>query len=199
MFRRVRFIGSVSLLYLLTIGIIGYGLQPSQLFFVPVHAGEKKQQRPNVPAKPRFVLVSGKPVRITVPDYQIDLPVDEGFYNSADGSWTLTDTHAQFAMISTVANNLAGNTFIYGHGTDAVFGKLGSLTPLPGTIARVYTDTNQVFTYRFKEAHSLTPNDTSVFNDIAKGQPRLTIQTCTGSLSEWRTMFTFTFERVGRS
>lgn len=196
MLRKARFIGSVSLLYLLTIGIIGCALQPTQLFFVPVHADMKEEQKPNVPAKPRFVLVSGSPVRITVPDYKIDLPVDEGFYNSADGSWTLSDTHAQFAMVSTVANNLAGNTFVYGHGTDAVFGKLGNLTPLPGTVAHIYTDTNQIFTYRFKEARNLTPNDTSVFDDIASGQPRLTIQTCTGSFSEWRTMFTFMFEKA---
>lgn len=192
--RKARLIGGTFLLYLFTIGTIGYSLQPSRLLSTPVHAESNKPAK-TIPVPPRFVLVSGLPVRITVPDYGIDLAIQNGTYN-ADGSWTLSETAAQFATLSVPANNAAGNTFVYGHGTDAVFGKLGATTPLPETIAHIYTDTNQRFTYRFQETRNLTAADTWIFDDVITGPPRLTIQTCTGSFSEWRTMFTFVFEKV---
>ena len=192
--RKARFIGGTLLLYLFTIGAIGYSLQPSRLLSTPVHAESNKPAK-TIPVPPRFVLVSGIPARITIPDYGIDLAVQKGTYNP-DGSWTLSDTGAQFATISVAANNASGNTFVYGHGTDSIFGKLGTTTPLPGTIAHIYTENNQKFTYRFQEARNLTAADTWIFDDVTTGQPRLTVQTCTGSFSEWRTMFTFVFEKV---
>lgn len=197
-FSKVRFITSLAAIYLLTIGLIGYALSPAQLFSTPVHAEIKKTAvaTPHKPAHPRFIAVSGKPIRITIPDYGIDLPIDDGYYDPTTTSWNTSETHAQFATISTAANNHTGTTFIYGHGTDAVFGKIGSLTPLPGTVAKIYTDNNHVFSYKFKEANNLTPTDTSLFDTIHEGSPQLTIQTCTGVFSEWRTMFQFTFERV---
>ena len=195
MLRKIRFIASVSSVYLLTVGVLGYLIASA----IPVAHAEvpRTVQRPHIPTKPKFVLVAGKPVRLVIPDYAIDLPVDEGYYDSASATWTLSETHAQFAMMTTLANNASGNTFIYGHGTDAVFGKLGATTPLPGTEALIYTDTNRVLSYRFQDARNLTPNDTSVFDDY-NGPSTLTIQTCTGSLSEWRTMFRFTFEKVAQ-
>lgn len=197
MFQKVRFIGTIAALYITTVGVIGYALYPSLLIGTPVHADIKRsQQKPHKPVTPRFVLVSGKPIRITIPDYAIDLAVDEGYYNAVDGSWSLSQTHAQFAMMTTLANNAGGNTFIYGHGTDGVFGKIGTTPPPVGTIAEIYTDTNHVFSYRLQEVKNLSPTDTTLLDDTTSGPPRLTIQTCTGSFSEWRTMFTFTFEKV---
>ena len=197
MYKQVRFIGSVTTTYVLTIGLLAYTLLPSQLFSTPVHGSIKPlSQTSHKPDSPRFVVISGKPVRITIPDYGIDLPVDDGSYNSATGLWTLSDTHAQFATMTANPNNYRGNTFIYGHGTDAVFGKIGSNTPQIGTIARVYTANNHVFLYKFLDARSLAPTDTEVFNNIMDSQPTLTVQTCTGIFSEWRTMFRFAFERL---
>lgn len=197
MIQKIRFIGSTAAIYLLTIGAIVYAAYPAQLFSTPVHAQANiPVTTPYKPAKPRFVMVSGKPVRITIPDYAIDLIVDEGTYNPADGSWTLSDTHAQFANFTAPANNHTGNTFIYGHATDIIFGKLAANTPAPGAIAYIYTDNNRVFTYQFSGAKTLTPNDTSIFDDTNSGKPTLTIQTCTGIFSEWRTMFRFDFVKV---
>jgi sortase (surface protein transpeptidase) len=195
--QKIRYVSAVATVYIMTIGIIGYALSPALLPSTTVYADTKKsEQLPHKPATPRFVVVSGKPVRVTIPDYGIDLPVDEGFYNPADGSWTLSETHAQFAMISVLANNFGGNTFVYGHGTDAVFGKIGTAPPPVGTVAKIYTDNNHVFVYTLKDVRNLTPNDTSVLDNVSVGPPTLTIQTCTGTFSEWRTMFRFGFERL---
>jgi hypothetical protein len=195
--QKIRYISTVVTVYISTVGVIGYALSPTILPNTTVYADTKKsEQLPHKPVTSRFVVVSGKPVRIAIPDYGIDLPVDEGFYNPNDGSWTLSETHAQFAMISVLANNFGGNTFIYGHGTDAVFGKIGTSSPPAGTVAKIYTDNNHIFVYTLKDVRSLTPNDTSVLDNISAGPPTLTIQTCTGTFSEWRTMFRFSFERA---
>jgi len=172
-------------------------MYPAQLFSTPVHARANiPVTTPRKPAESRFVVVSGKPVRITIPDYAIDLAIDEGNYNPADSSWTLSDTNAQFATFTALANNHTGNTFIYGHATDIVFGKLAAAMPPVGTIALIYTDNNHVFSYRFSDAKTLTPSNTSVFDDTKSGKPTLTIQTCTGIFSEWRTMYRFDFIKV---
>jgi hypothetical protein len=195
MLQKIRFISSLTLIYVLTIGTAGYLLLPGQLFSTPAHAEMPKRQIPKQPVKPRFVLVSGIPVKIVIPASGIDLSVDPGYYNPADGSWTLSQSHAQYAMMTTLANNSSGNTFIYGHGTDAVFGKIGTQTPTVGAQALIYTDNGHILSYRFHDARNLAPTDTSVFDEY-NGPAILTIQTCTGSLSEWRTMFRFDFEKV---
>lgn len=191
-FAKGRFYASVLLLYVATIGGMWYIGQVNNLPQAqPVAA--ISPVKPPLPT-PTFVLVSGKPVRIVIPDSGIDLPVTDGYYNPADGSWTLSEDHAQFAMMSFLANNLSGSTFIYGHGTDAVFGRLGAVTPAIGAIATVYTDNGHVLNYKFESMRNLTPNDTSALSYT--GPSILTIQTCTGSFSEWRSMFQFRFSGV---
>ncbi len=146
------------------------------------------------PEKPKVTLITGKPTRIVVQDSSIDLPVSDGYYNEADGSWTLSDDHAEFAMMSFLPNNISGNTFIYGHGTDAVFGRFGTQPPIAGSIAKVYTDNGHILNYEFESTQNLSPNDTSVLD--YSGPSTLTIQTCTGNFSEWRSMFHYRFSGV---
>lgn len=194
MMQRLGFIASTSLVYGATVAGVMYMLQPP----LPAPSTVSRttpSATPNVPVKFRSVLVSGAPTRIVIPDYGIDLAVDPGSYDAATGNWTLGDTRAYFAQITAPANNHAGNTLLYGHGTDTVFGKLGAATVAPGTTAWVDTATHR-FTYRLVESRDVVPNDTSVFDDAGSGPPRLTVQTCVGSLSEWRRMFVFYFEKV---
>ena len=196
MLQKIRFISSIGALYILTFGTIGGLLYSSHLFGTPVWAQQKSiavQQKP-VPLPPK--VISGTPVRIVIESAGIDLPIDEGTYNPADGSWTLSDTNAQFATMTAPANDYGGTTFIYGHGTDAVFGKIGTTHPPLGTTARIYTDNGHVFTYALESIGDFQPDDTSVFDDTVSGSPRLIVQTCTGIFSEWRTMFMFTLQGV---
>lgn len=152
----------------------------------PVASNEKSTPVSNV--------ISGKPLRLVIADAGIDLPIDEGYYDQATDTWTLSDSRLQHAAVTMPANNQSGNTFIYGHGTDQVLAPLSSNPPSVGATAQVYTDNNHVFTYTFRSSHNFTPNDTSVFS--YNGPPILTVQTCTGPASEWRTMYTFEFEKV---
>ncbi|MDB5176641.1 MAG: hypothetical protein JWN75_309 [Candidatus Saccharibacteria bacterium] len=196
MLQKFRFVSSIAAIYILTIGTISGLLYSSHLFGMPVWAVTKPVIVHHKPIKLAPKVISGKPVRIVIASSNIDLPIDEGTYDQATGAWTLSDTHAQFATMTAIANDSIGTTFIYGHGTDAVFGKIGTNHPAVGTIAQIYTDTSHVFSYTLQEVRDMQPTDTSILQDTSSGSPRLVVQTCTGIFSEWRTMFIFSFEKV---
>jgi sortase (surface protein transpeptidase) len=151
-------------------------------------------QVPLKPSSTGTIAITGRPIRLVIPGSSIDIPVDEGYYNPNDATWTLSGYHAQFDMDSTLANNITGETFIYGHNNDFVFGALRHVTPQPGALAMLYTSNGHIMEYSFQKSYSVAPNDTTVL--IYDGAPNLTIQTCTGSLNEWRTMFEFQFQKV---
>ncbi len=138
--------------------------------------------------------ISGIPIRLVIPGSAIDIPVNPGYYNAATGQWTLSGFDAQFASVSSPANNVTGETFIYGHNNDFVFGSLRHNTPLAGSLALLYTSNGHIFSYTFQSVVSLGPTDTSVLD--YNGPPILMIQTCTGSLNEWRTEYTYSFNKV---
>lgn len=131
--------------------------------------------------------VTGKPVRLIVASIKIDLPVDEGYYNETDKSWNISATKTQYAMPSMYANNIRGNTLIYGENNANVFYNLKQIQP--GTLAQVYTDNGHIFTYKFRNQEQLKPDDVTVFD--YQSYPMLTLQTCSGSFYEFRQMFYF--------
>ncbi len=195
--RKVRLIGSIVLAYgaavSLIVGLFWLPNMPRE----PVH-GEARPVHMQPAAKPARS-ISGTPTRIVIAAADIDLRVDKGGYNETTGTWTLSPTHAQFATETMPANNAKGMTFIYGHGTDAVFGKIGKNPPPLGTKAKLYTSNGHVFTYVLQEVRDFEPSDTSVFAKATSGAPRLVVQTCTGMFDQWRTMFTFSLEKSTRS
>jgi hypothetical protein len=191
---KVRFYLGTAMLYASTLSFGWYILQSPQQVAAMSSGSAIHDTAPTLQTTFKLKLIMGKPVRIVIPDSGIDLPVDQGDYNPNDGSWTLSTERAQYAMNSTLANNSMGNTLVYGHGTDAVFGKLGATAPAVGAEALIYTDNGHIFSYSFQSARDLTPADTSLFD--YQGPAILTVQTCTGYFSEWRTMFQFGFNKV---
>ena len=127
---------------------------------------------------PKLKQIAGPPSRIIVPRLNIDLPVIRGTYDRTNDSWTLTDTKAQFAGMTSLPNNIDGNTFIYGHNTDPVFAKLAGLKK--GDIAHVKTYNGLTFTYVFGGKQFVPPNDTSILKDTPDTRPILTLMTCEG-------------------
>jgi sortase (surface protein transpeptidase) len=192
---KVRFYGNVAAVYVLTMLLVGYVAQPLLPFGQARAAAlSKSAQQPHIAITPKIQIISGLPIRIVIPASGVDLPVDQGYYDASTDSWTLSGYHAQFAMISTLANNYAGETFIYGHNNNYVFGALRHVTPSPGATALLYTSNGHVFAYSFVSVRSLGPTATNVLD--YSGPPIMIIQTCTGSLNEWRTMYTFDFAKV---
>lgn len=146
------------------------------------------------PAHTPAQVISGHPVHMRIPSVGIDLPLIDGYYNTKDGSWTLSNTKAQYAVVTPQPNNVSGNTFIYGHATNEVFGKLPNIKA--GAEARITLDNGYVFTYRFTDSAVVSPTNTSALN--ATTTPTLTMQTCTGVWSQYRQMFHFSFQDVAK-
>lgn len=196
-FQKVRFCTNVGAIYLLTIAFAWYAVHPQPAW--QTVAITKTSQTPHLPAAPAVKIISGQPVEIVIPGSawngkSVDLPVDPGYYDAATDSWTLSGYRAQFAMISSLANNVGGDTYIYGHNNNDVFGALRHVTPTVGSTALIYTSNGHIFAYSFVSASNVAPDITSVLD--YNGPPIMTIQTCTGSFNEVRTLYKYSFDRV---
>jgi hypothetical protein len=195
--QKVRFCTNIALIYLLTMAFAWYAVRPLSTF--KLVSATNIAQKPLVPVAPDFKVISGLPDRIVIPDSSwnglvVDLPVDPGYYDAATGTWTLSGYRAQFAMFSSLANNFGGETYIYGHNNDYVFGALRHATPAVGSTALLYTTNGHIFSYSFVSASSVGPDTTSVL--AYQGPPIMVIQTCTGSFNEVRTLYLYDFQKV---
>jgi len=193
--QHVRFYLTSALLYFVSVAGVGFALYtPYVAAKAPVMPAPAKTTVRV--AKPSIPLIAGTPVRIVIPSRYVDLPVIPGTYDKATDSWTLSGYDAQFATASEPANNLGGETFIYGHNNDYVFGALRHAAPTAGAEALIYTSNGHEFAYTFEKTWSVGPYDVATLD--YQGPPVLLIQTCTGSFNELRTMYLFTFEKVVR-
>jgi len=136
--------------------------------------------------------IYGQPVRLSIPRLGINLHIINGTYDTATKGWTLTSTNAQFATITSLPNNVTGDTLIYGHETAAVFEKTNDL--VKGDILLIYTSNNHIFDYTYTSSKITSPTDTSVFS--YQGGPRVTLLTCNGWFSQNRRLMYFTFNSV---
>jgi LPXTG-site transpeptidase (sortase) family protein len=135
-------------------------------------------------------LISGQPVSISVPSLNINLPVINGYYDQKTKNWTLTSNKAQFAAATAQPNNLSGNTFIYGHALNNVFGHLNKIQP--GAMVTITTANGYQFTYKFVSTYATQPTDMSVLS--YHGSPILTVQTCSGTWYQNRQMYLFSYQ-----
>lgn len=119
--QRLAFAGIIS--FCLTFGAIGAMLWSPTLSVPSINTGVYPAQHTPVKQKTAHKVISGKPIRIELPDSSISLDIINGGYDQKTKSWTLSDDKAMFATVSPQPNNNSGQTFIYGHGTDSVFGK----------------------------------------------------------------------------
>jgi len=181
----IGLIGLIPMLYS-SDGVAVAANQANAATSVAAPAAETKK------ADPAPQSVSGHPVRIVASSVGVDMPVVDGFYDSTTGDWTLYSDKAQFAAMTTQPNDKSGQTFIYGHATQRVFGKL--LNMHVGDTVEVYTNNGYKFTYTLKETEVVTPQNTGILN--YSGAPRLLLQTCVGTWSESRKFFILDYTKV---
>jgi LPXTG-site transpeptidase (sortase) family protein len=191
----------MKLRFKLTIGVLfllAGGLLDSQHF---LNAFETKNAQPFIgtthvsaaaitPTTPNLII--GTPSHISIPSQHISVDVDPGRYNASKQTWSLSETKAEFATVTTQPNNIAGNTFIYGHDIPAVFESL--LKAHIGDQAVVTTSNGHTFTYTLANYHDTKPSDVSLFN--YQGKPILTLQTCSGFWYQNRRLFVFNLSQV---
>lgn len=98
---------------------------------------------------------------------------------------SLNKTAAQYNTANVLPNNLAGNTYIYGHNNRHVFNQLPQL--LPGDLVELTTSNGYVFTYETNQIVDTHPGDVDAIAPSVK--PQLTLQTCVGEHYELRRLF----------
>ncbi|HUD03853.1 MAG TPA: sortase [Patescibacteria group bacterium] len=142
--------------------------------------------------KQQTAIIQGEPVELIIPSLELDLKVIQGVYDKNSQTWTLSNDKAQYATITPQPNNAEGDTFLYGHALQNVFGTLHTLKP--SSLAIVKTDNNHIFYYILNSVKTTNQLDDSVFN--YRGKPILTIQTCSGLLWQDRQFYVFDLERA---
>jgi LPXTG-site transpeptidase (sortase) family protein len=145
---------------------------------------------PIVASDPTETVVTGTPIHISVPSVNIDVDIANGVYNPRTATWTLTENTAFFASITNPANNIGGNTFIYGHDSTKIFGNLRQIKA--SATATITTANGYVFVYTFVSTEKVEPSDVAVLNYNGT-TPRLTLQTCPGVPNLTRQIFYFDF------
>lgn len=134
---------------------------------------------------------SGIPRSLLIPEINLNLAVKNGEFSS-NGTWTLDNTHAFYAVQSMPLNVSQGTTLIYGHNISAVFKRLTELKP--GAVLQITTENNLLFTYEYSFVSEVDPSNVSVFS--ATNSPNVTLQTCSGPWDQYRSMYTFRYKSV---
>lgn len=194
LFGAAMLIGGMILLVVIirarAVNIISTPAAPTHVVTTPA-ANTSAPQTPTI--TPTIGYVTGMPTRISIPSLGINLAVVPGYYDASSGSWTLTTDKAQFATPTAQPNNAGGNTFIYGHARNNIFGALPKIKA--GATAVVTTANGHQFYYRLSSTRVVNPTDSGqVFN--YQGKPVLTLQTCVGLLYQNRELLTFNLEEV---
>lgn len=194
--KRAQFISSVTILYGVTLFLLLQSVLP---LFPGSNATAQVQNSfavvsPALPRTKEIVVLSGKPIKITISALAINKEVLPGVYDSTNNTWVVSDSGAHYAGPSVPPNDQSGSTLIYGHNNKFTFGPLQYLEP--GDLVQVITDNNLQFTYVYVARNDFSPSDTSIF-DYA-GPPTLSLQTCTGWLNEIRSLYTFNLQKVDK-
>jgi len=134
---------------------------------------------------PLRTLVTGTPSRLVIPSIGKDLEIEPGRYDAASQTWSISASNAHYALPSMTANNVRGQTLIYGHYNLDVFYQLTRLQP--GQTAELHTNNGHIFSYEYREVRRYDPSDVSVFQ--SDGPPILALQTCSGSFNEYRDIY----------
>jgi len=156
----------------------------------PAFPTPKTTQTPaSTPTKP---VISGHPNNISIPSVSVNVSVVDGQFDAKTQEWTLGLHTAHWGVMTPQPNDTSGNTYIYGHYRPEVFAYLHTIRP--GAQAFVTTDNGYKFTYTYESSVTVSPNDTSLFS--YRGPSILTVQTCSGSWFQNRTLYKFTFTSV---
>ena len=196
--RLLRATVEYACLTMLNLGVVGSGMAvfaigpfsvPDRSFIIDQSAYQAFYE-----ARERAAEVhQGVPVRLQIPELDIDIAISSGSYNASTHQWTLDDQHAFYASITPPANSAAGNTLIYGHNIAEVFSVLHDLKP--GMNLIIDTDTGAIFEYEYASQVDVLPTEVHRLRPSIDA-PIVTLQTCSGNWNEYRRLFEFNLTRI---
>lgn len=119
------------------------------------------------------------PTEIIIPSINIDLPVDPG--QIKDGVWQISDSKATFLNTS-AAPGSGGNSVIYGHNKEVIFGNLPYLSI--GQKISLKTRSGKIYNYIADQKYFVGPDRVDLVSPT--NQEELTIYTCWGLFDQER-------------
>ena len=162
---------------------------PLMAFFAYLNNANAKSTALNLLEESRN---TSDPILISIPKLNLIKPVKLGIYDFKQNTWEITSQYAYFASLSAKPNKQSGNTIIYAHNTNSLFGKVSLL----GNNDKVYlrTKNGKIFVYSYEKRKDVKPSDVSIFTPSNK--PYLTLLTCTGRNNSLRRLLYFKLVKV---
>lgn len=143
------------------------------------------------PSQPQEI--TGQPIRIELPRIGLTREVIPGSYDTSTKQWTLTNDKTQYATMTNLLSNTAGQTLIYGHNTAAVLEPVKDV--VVGDTLTITAQNGHMFTYTYSHDQVVDPTNVSVLTE-KPSTPRVVLMTCEGWLSETRRLLYFDFKEV---
>lgn len=119
------------------------------------------------------------PVKITLPDQSIDLPVIPA--QIQDGRWDATTEGVSYLITSPIPGEV-GNSILYGHNWSNLVGRL--VNSKPGQVIYISYKDGSKKAFEIEYTVTVTPDQTHILE--ASDDKRITIYTCTGFLDSQR-------------
>ena len=133
------------------------------------------------PQEAKVVLKEELPVEIDIPSIGISLPIDVGAIK--DGVWQISYNHPTF-LDTSAAPGSGGNTVIYGHNKNNIFGPIRWLNV--GASIEIKGSDGKTYYYKVIKTDTVNPDNLEYV--MPKNEEVLTIYTCTGFLDSKRFM-----------
>jgi LPXTG-site transpeptidase (sortase) family protein len=120
------------------------------------------------------------PVRVVVPDLDIDLAVEVGVYDKSSGQWNIDSQNAYFAVG-------AATPLIYAHNRAGLFSSLRNINE--GTKLMLRNDDGSSAQYIYSKTRIVSKDDGSVLTE--KNLRTVILLTCSGLFDETRRLVYF--------
>ncbi len=140
-----------------------------------------------LPAKIEYSL-NTQPVAISVPQLNLNLPIELGSYNAKTASWNISDSAAYFAEPTSKLTTSGAQTVLYAHSKNHLFGKVKQLDA--GGVVIITDEKSQKWTYALSTTKRVSPNNTDVMYE-KPSSPHLVLITCDGIFDEYRKLMYF--------
>lgn len=141
----------------------------------------------------RVITQYTQPVAINVPSLDLQIPIEVGSYDYQKHEWSINDNSAFYADITSKLNTTSGQTVIYAHNKNSLFGKLKSLNS--NDLVILTDESAQDYTFALTNTRLVKPTDTSVFYE-KPDKPILVLITCDGLFDENRKLLYFSLVGV---
>ncbi len=122
------------------------------------------------------------PAELSIPRISLYKSIEPGIYDTTQDKWNVSADHPHFATVSMQPNIFGGNTVIYAHNSDDLFGHLDKLQS--DDTVQVKLKNGKTFIYEYSSSKEVSPLDVSIFTN--NGSHQLVLLTCTGKKNSMR-------------